>query len=50
LGDEVPIVMVIGADGRIVWTDCASRLHHRWQETPLVLGEAIERALSQAEG
>ena len=45
---EVPIVLVIGADGRIAWTDSSSRLRHRWRETPAVLDRAIERALSDA--
>jgi len=47
-GDKVPIVILIGADGRISWTDCSARIEHHWNEIPSVLEEAIELALAAA--
>jgi peroxiredoxin len=48
LKNKVPILMLIGVDGKIVWTDSSSRLFHHWEETPSELDEAIEKALSVA--
>jgi hypothetical protein len=45
---HVPLVVLIGADGKIFWTDNSSRLGHRWEETTSALDEAIELALSDA--
>ena len=44
LGDQLPAILVIGRDGRVVWNDGAARLHHRY-DVRAALFEQIKKAL-----
>ena len=48
LVQDWPTIVVVGADGRIVWNDGSARFHHMDRGLQEGLEAAIERALDEA--
>jgi hypothetical protein len=49
LGPGVPMVYVIGSDGRVIWSDHRSRWLHAMDPLHYLLPQALEKALKDAD-